>query len=143
MAFSKREWQKRKRDEFKKNYGYSQSANYGCGGLREQVLERDGRKCVRCGMTAEEHAKRWNRPITIDHKNKDRKDNTMENLQTLCLRCHGSKDLLQGLRIPRVPEIKDKVLALRDAGRTYMAIAKATGFSIGAIYKWIQRWEAK
>jgi hypothetical protein len=37
------------------------------GGLRKQVLERDDYKCVRCGMTNNEHMRLWKREITIDH----------------------------------------------------------------------------
>jgi len=76
---------------------YNNTNRFRFGGLREMVLERDGYKCVDCGMTNEEHLKTWNRNLTINHKdgtgiNSKIKNNTMENLETLCLRCHGKKD---------------------------------------------------
>ena len=69
------------------------------GQLRSVVLERDGYKCVRCKMTDKEHREKWGCSITIDHidgngyyKRKSHKNNLLENLQTLCLKCHGKKD---------------------------------------------------
>lgn len=59
--------------------------------LRDKVLERDNYSCVVCGLTRDEHFSKWNVDINVDHINRNRKDNTMENLQTLCLVCHGSK----------------------------------------------------
>ena len=70
------------------------------GGIREKVLSRDGYKCVMCGMTREEHYKVFNRDLSIDHidhqgRYSDIQNNEMDNLQTLCLRCHGAKDAIQ------------------------------------------------
>ena len=67
------------------------------GGNREIVVQRDGEQCVSCGMTRAEHKSKYNRDITVDHiDNKGRysvkKNNKVENLQTLCLPCHGKKD---------------------------------------------------
>ena len=67
------------------------------GGLREQVIKRDNEKCVLCGMTRESHKKIFGRDITVDHidkkgRNSIIKNNSLDNLQTLCLRCHGWKD---------------------------------------------------
>lgn len=67
------------------------------GGLREQVIQRDKEQCVQCGMTREEHKNRWGRDITVDHidmrgRYSDSPNNTLENLQTMCLSCHGRKD---------------------------------------------------
>ena len=67
------------------------------GGIRIEALERDGYKCVKCGMTNEEHLEKWGRSITVHHKdNKGRyskeKNNKLDNLVTLCLRCHGRED---------------------------------------------------
>ena len=73
--------------------------NFLFGGNREEAIIRDGEKCVRCGMTREQHKKTFGRDITVDHKNhkgrhtpKEEQDNRLENLQTLCLPCHGVKD---------------------------------------------------
>ena len=71
------------------------------GGNRDAVLKRDGYKCVLCGITDAKHREKFGRSITIDHKdgnghNKERnmKNNSMDNLQTLCCRCHTQKDIL-------------------------------------------------
>lgn len=68
-------------------------------GNRDAAIERDGGKCVKCGMTREEHRKKIGRDITVDHiddngVNKPRamKNNNLDNLQTLCLPCHAAKD---------------------------------------------------
>lgn len=49
------------------------------GGLLEQVLERDGRKCVICGEDKPR--------LEIHHKTKGG-GNTLANLDTLCMKCH-------------------------------------------------------
>lgn len=134
------EYNRRYRRKFIAEKGFSTRANLATGGNRVAVLERDGYACVKCGMTDEEHKQRWNRPITVDHISKDRSDNRLENLQTLCLRCHGRKDISPQLVVPQVPAKKDEVLRLRAEGKTYEQIAQATGFSVGAIWKWVRRW---
>src|SRR5690606_28492933 len=120
---SKLEWQRQNRREFAAKHGYSSAANYACGGNRAAVLERDNHACVKCGMTADEHLERWSRPITVDHKDKNRKNNSMENLQTLCLSCHGRKDLLPQLRVQRIPKHKSRIIKMRKGGSTYQQIA--------------------
>lgn len=69
--------------------------NYLFGGNRIKALERDGFKCVLCGMTQEEHLLKYGRDITVDHIDgsgcntlKKDKNNSLDNLRTLCLRCH-------------------------------------------------------
>lgn len=137
----KQQWQLNKRREFVKKHGYSLSAYYATGGLRSKILKRDGYKCRHCGMSDQEHKERWNRPITIDHIDQNRNNNTMENLQTLCLSCHGKKDISLHLIVPRVPKHKETIIRMRKKGYSYQAIADEVGFSIGAIWKWVQRWE--
>jgi hypothetical protein len=133
----KTEWQRRHRQAFREANGYSTTCNYGAGGNRSAVLERDGHACVQCGMTDEQHKAKWNRPITVDHISKDRSDNSLSNLQTLCLTCHGRKDLIPRLRArkaePLVPEMK----RLRAAGKTYQSIADELGLSVGSVWKYL------
>ena len=67
------------------------------GGLRALVWQRDNYKCVDCGMTMQEHIERWGKRLTVNHingygRNSVVPDNRIENLETLCLRCHGAKD---------------------------------------------------
>ncbi len=71
------------------------------GNNRELVIQRDGEKCLRCGMTRLEHKQQFGRDITVDHINglgryveRSERDNRLENLQTLCIKCHVSKDRL-------------------------------------------------
>lgn len=71
------------------------------GGNREKAIIRDGEVCTRCGMTREEHFKRFGRDITVDHRDRkgkgvsyEDKNNSLDNLVTLCLPCHGNKDNL-------------------------------------------------
>lgn len=63
------------------------------GGMRDNILERDLWRCVSCGMTNEQHIVIFARSITIDHIDGNRNNNKVDNLQTLCLRCHGAKDV--------------------------------------------------
>ena len=69
------------------------------GGNREITIQRDGEKCVTCGMTRTEHRERFRRDITVDHiddnglnKPVELKNNSLDNLQTLCIQCHARKD---------------------------------------------------
>ncbi len=141
MTETKKQWQRKARASFKAKFGYSDASHYACGGLRQQVLERDGHKCVKCGMTDAEHKTKWNRPITVDHKDKNRKHNTLDNLQTLCLTCHGNKDLIQRLREPSFVKHKVEALEMRERGFSYQEIADRFGFSVAIPWKWIRIWK--
>jgi len=75
------------------------SENYMFGGNREIAIQRDGEKCIKCGLTRDEHRVKYGRDITVDHMDgmgngvpKELKNNDLSNLQTLCLGCHASKD---------------------------------------------------
>lgn len=139
----KSEWQQRDRDAFKAKFGYSKCIHYRFGGNRQNALERDGFACVKCGMTDEQHKVKWSRPITVDHKDRNEKNNALDNLQTLCLRCHGRKDISPKLVRQQCVHKKDEILSLRANGKTYQQIADATGFSIGAVFKWVKKWESQ
>lgn len=72
---------------------------YRFGGNREKAIQRDGERCICCGITRKKHKEKYDRDISVDHINgkgcnepRNRKDNRIDNLQTLCLRCHGKKD---------------------------------------------------
>lgn len=131
----KNEWQRQSRAAFVAANGYSITSHYATGGNRALVLARDGYACLGCGMTDVQHRAKWGRPITIDHKNKDRSDNSMDNLQTLCLTCHGRKDLLPSLRTKKAEPLRPRMRELRAAGKTYQAIADAVGVSISCAWK--------
>lgn len=66
-------------------------------GNREKALQRDGYKCVDCGMSNEEHLKKYPMGLSVHHidgkgKNSLVKNNRLSNLQTLCCSCHCKKD---------------------------------------------------
>jgi len=61
-------------------------------GLKSQVLERDNWECQDCGMSNEQHILVFNKILTCDHIDGNRDNNVLNNLITLCLRCHGKKD---------------------------------------------------
>ena len=78
------------------------------GGNREAVIQRDGERCVQCGMTREAHRAKYNMDINVDHINgkgynvpKEERDNRMENLQTLCSPCHCRKDIVRSPKLSR------------------------------------------
>lgn len=69
------------------------------GGNAIKVLVRDRFMCVNCGMKNEEHKARWGRRLAVDHIDhkgttvpKKERNNSLDNLQTLCFPCHGKKD---------------------------------------------------
>lgn len=69
------------------------------GGNREKAIQRDGEKCVKCGMTRDEHREKFKTDITVDHIDGKgngvplaQKNNDLSNLQTLCHNCHMLKD---------------------------------------------------
>ena len=137
------EWQRRYRRTFRDVKGFSTSADYATGKQREAILDRDNYKCVECGMSDVEHKVKWSRPITIDHRDKNRKNNDPSNLQTLCLACHGRKDLLPRLRQSKAEPHKDQILQLRSEGKTYRQIADELSLSIATPFKWIKIWEGQ
>jgi len=57
------------------------------GGLKNEVLKRDKRTCVICGMKNREHLKKYKRNIGVHHKNG--KKNGLKLLVTICMSCHG------------------------------------------------------
>lgn len=63
------------------------------GGKRQDVLERDNFECQGCGMSQEKHFVLFNTQLIIHHKDgcgrgEENPNNDMENLITLCIRCH-------------------------------------------------------
>lgn len=137
----KTQWQRITRKSFRESHGYSLSSSYGCGKMRAEILSRDRNRCVSCGMTDEEHRQTWGRPITIDHKDRNRKNNAAENLQTLCLRCHGKKDQIPSLKKSKTSEFKETIILMRKRGVAYQSIANDVGLSIASVWKWFKKWE--
>ena len=57
--------------------------------LKEEVRKRDHRKCVDCGISERSLRKR----LSIHHVDGNKKNNTMDNLISLCLSCHYKREL--------------------------------------------------
>jgi len=69
---------------------YNNRINF--GGNKELVYKRDNYSCVCCGMSQRKHIIIFNKKLTVDHIDGNRNNNSLNNLQTLCSKCHGSKD---------------------------------------------------
>lgn len=108
---------------------------YRFGGNRKLVLERDGYKCVKCNMSNENHIAIFGRNLTVDHiDNKGRysveKNHALDNLQTLCFRCHGKKDAVRKLTDEQVIELR------KMASEGYKKSALAKKFGVSWMYVW-------
>lgn len=73
------------------------------GGIREAIIQRDGEKCVKCGMGRDKHRERYGRDITVNHidgngRYSSVQNNDPTNLETLCVSCHSTKDNLRRKR---------------------------------------------
>jgi len=95
---SKRDWNNKHKDKIREasiKYYHNHSSRF--GGNRSKVLERDNWECQLCGMNNEQHIVIFGRGISVDHidgqgRNSKTPNNNLENLRTLCLRCHGRID---------------------------------------------------
>lgn len=68
--------------------------------MNELVLKRDGFKCFICGITQEEHFRKFGTDLSIHHIDgkgrntpKELKNNDINNLVALCKSCHGKVEL--------------------------------------------------
>lgn len=67
---------------------------------REQALQRDRRKCVRCGKTSQEHLEECGKDLHVHHItpwdefDSEEERNRLENLATLCAGCHKKIEVL-------------------------------------------------
>jgi 5-methylcytosine-specific restriction endonuclease McrA len=64
------------------------------GGNSQKAFERDGWECQECGMSQEQSIMLFNRKLVIHHidgmgRNSEVKNHDLNNLITLCPRCHG------------------------------------------------------
>ena len=83
------------------------------GGKREHVIKRDKSSCRLCGISKSDHNDTFGRDITVDHINGDRSDNDSSNLMTLCLQCHGRKDIKKVRHYKLTENDATKIKALR------------------------------
>lgn len=56
--------------------------------LKESIRERDNHICQRCGMTKEEHYKKYNCNLDVHHIDHNKNNCKKSNLETLCKRCN-------------------------------------------------------
>jgi hypothetical protein len=56
--------------------------------LKLEIRKRDSFKCQYCGMTEEEHLKKYNRVLEIHHKDHRKNNNNKDNLITSCKKCN-------------------------------------------------------
>jgi len=94
------------------------------GGLKSAVLERDNHSCQVCGITSEENYKKSKKGLCVHHKDKNRANNSMDNLTTLCNRCH-SRLHNGGL----CNEIHCKKIVKMKETHTFQEIGDKYGFS--------------
>jgi hypothetical protein len=67
--------------------------------LREQIRNRDGNKCKRCGMTKQKHYKKYHRNLEVHHKDHNRMNCNPKNLETLCKKCNNGDNKIFRERI--------------------------------------------
>ncbi len=84
----KREWCRKNRDKTIESWEKQEF-----GGNKQKVLERDNFECQDCGMSQERHIDLFNFQLTVHHidgkgRRCKEKNNDMDNLITLCVRCH-------------------------------------------------------
>lgn len=79
------------------NFGGFRGSNW--KRIRKQVIERDGFKCVHCGIEQEEHKLKYKCDFNVNHKvpfhqfgGKTEHANRLSNLETLCKSCHTKAD---------------------------------------------------
>jgi hypothetical protein len=56
--------------------------------LRKKIRERDNYTCQCCGMSQEQHFKKYNRDLEVHHIDHDRMNCSKDNLITLCKQCN-------------------------------------------------------
>ena len=66
--------------------------------LKEQIRERDGNKCVVCGMTKKLHLKKYNRDLEVHHKDHIKSNCNKDNLETRCKKCNIKDNLIKSGR---------------------------------------------
>lgn len=64
--------------------------------LKRFIRERDRYICILCKKTEEDELNDFKRVLSVDHKNGDKRDCSIENLRTLCCQCNSSE--MQRLR---------------------------------------------
>jgi len=93
--------------------------------LRKFILERDNYICRTCGREVLQLEDPGLLPH-IHHKDDNRDNNDLDNLETLCSRCHS---LTRRVYIVPSP---------LPTGRSALSVAKGLGISKNTLYRWIR-----
>jgi len=68
------------------------------GGNKQAVLERDNWECQECGMNGEQHIVIYGMGLHVHHIDGDNTNHFLDNLQTLCMKCHRKTFDLKGIK---------------------------------------------
>jgi hypothetical protein len=89
--------------------------------IRMEVIVEQGGQCARCGMTMEEHKKKYKKSLGVHHKALYRLDpsNNRQNLEALCLPCHRRADaiLYRELTAKQRREMADRLAEYQANGK--------------------------
>jgi hypothetical protein len=98
--------------------------------IKAAVRERDGHRCVHCGMTAEEHRQLFGANLQV-HRKVPGSAYTLEGCETVCQRCHGP-----------LPRRAPQYLSESEIGKIYEEYQTICTFytSGGHIYQFLQRY---
>jgi hypothetical protein len=97
------------------------------GGNWYKVKGRAGYRCEDCGVSEKDYLNEHGRILAVHHKDKNRLNNTMENLLCLCWECHAQYhkrcgeenkwSKLTGEQVKEIKKLKDKKHRLEVAER--------------------------
>jgi len=84
----KKEWIKKNPDKVAQ---YRDNSEF--GGMAQEALERDNFQCQECGMSQEQSIILFNNKLSVHHEDGNGrriviKNNDIDNLVTMCMRCH-------------------------------------------------------
>ena len=101
----RRKWKEKNPEKVNKEARSIQWDRMMFGGNRQKALERDNFECQECGLTQETHFALFNRGLSVHHLDETgvgakigEKNNDLDNLITLCMRCHGKLHGAEGGR---------------------------------------------
>lgn len=68
--------------------------------IKDAVRERDGQRCVDCGMTADEHISLYGKTLDV-HRKVPGSEYSVDGCETVCKRCHGPREKLPAGTYPK------------------------------------------
>ena len=120
----KKEYQNNKQDYLKRAKDRANQARF--DGNYYKVLERDNYTCQHCGAT--------DRKLEVHHKDgngrgKEKPNNDLSNLITLCKPCHAMENAKYNTRCPLIPLTKEQIEAAIASTKTLKEAAELLGVS--------------